>query len=113
MVGPYCPKRGDVVWINLDPQTGHEQAGTRPALVLSPETYNRKTGRCVACPITSQRKGYPFEVPLPEGLGVTGVVLSDQIKNLNWQARKAQFKCKVPAIVVETTIAKFQTLLDG
>jgi mRNA interferase MazF len=83
----YVPERGDVVWISMDPQAGHEQAGRRPALVLSPATYNRKTSLALLCPITSQVKGYPFEVPLPEGVPVRGVVLADQVKSLDWRAR--------------------------
>src|SRR5438105_7801743 len=85
----YVPRRGDAVWITLDPQAGHEQAGRRPALVLSPETYNGKVGLALLCPITNRGKGYPFEVVLPPGLAVTGVVLADQLKNLDWQVRRA------------------------
>lgn len=87
----YVPRRGDIVWLSLDPQAGHEQAGRRPAFVLSPENYNRKTGLFLACPITSKMKGYPFEVMLPDGLAVSGVILSDQIKSLDWKVRKAEF----------------------
>ena len=89
MSDPYCPKRSDIVWLTFTPQAGHEQAGHRPALVLSPERYNRKVGLALACPITSQVKGYPFEVPIPPGLEVSGVVLADQVKSLDWKARKA------------------------
>src|SRR5436189_3123370 len=92
----YVPARGDAVWITLDPQAGHEQAGRRPALVLSPAAYNGRVGLALFCPITSQSKGYPFEVPLPDGLAVSGVVLSDQIKNLDWRAREAARICQVP-----------------
>jgi len=86
MPRPYCPKRGDIVWLTFNPKAGHEQAGYRPALVLSPEPYNRKVGLAVLCPITSRAKGYPFEVKLPDGFKVSGVVLSDQVKNLEWNA---------------------------
>jgi mRNA interferase MazF len=87
----YIPRRGDLVWLSFDPQAGHEQAGRRPAFVLSPEPYNRKTGLFLACPVTSKVKGYPFEVPLPAGLEIGGVILADQIKSLDWKARRAEF----------------------
>src|SRR3954471_14030479 len=89
----YVPQRGDAVWITLTPQAGHEQAGRRPALVLSPASYNGKVGLALLCPITSQIKGYPFEVRLPDGLPVAGVVLADQIKALDWRARHAERIC--------------------
>src|SRR5207247_3604876 len=85
----YVPDRGDAVWITLDPQAGHEQAGRRPALVLSPAAYNGRVGLALLCPITGQVKAYPFEVPLPAGLSVAGVVLADQVNNLDWRSRKA------------------------
>src|SRR4029077_6896441 len=84
------PERGDIVWITLNPQAGHEQAGRRPAVVLSPIAYNRKVGLAVFCPITNQIKGYPFEVLIPAGLPVTGAVLADQVKSLDWGVRKAE-----------------------
>lgn len=108
----YCPKRGDVVWLSFEPQTGHEQAGHRPALTLSPEAYNRKVGLAIFCPITSQTKGYPFEVPLPIGLKATGVVLSDQVKSLDWRARNAKFCCKLPAAAVEDVFKRLDVLLS-
>jgi len=86
----YCPKRGDIVWLNFNPQAGHEQMGRRPALVLSPFEYNLKTSLAIFCPITSKEKGYPFEV-LIKGKNIKGAVLSDQIKNLDWTIRKAEF----------------------
>jgi mRNA interferase MazF len=107
-----APDRGDVVWISLSPQAGHEQAGRRPALVLSPEAYNKKVGLALLCPITSQTKDYPFEVRLPDGLPVAGVVLSDQVKNLDWRARRAEVVCKVPHDVVEEALLKLSTLLS-
>lgn len=88
----YVPKPGDVVWLEFDPQTGHEQKSVRPALVLSPADYNAKTGIMVCCPITNQVKGYPFEVVIQDNPSVTGAVLSDQVKSLDWQARKAKYK---------------------
>lgn len=96
----------------MDPQAGHEQKGIRPALVLSPENYNRKTGLAIFCPITSQAKGYPFEVEIPAGLKIKGVILSDQIKNLDWKARKVSFICKVDNAVLEDVQAKIVTLID-
>ena len=97
----YIPRRGDLVWLSFDPQAGHEQAGRRPAFVLSPEAYNRKTGLFLACPVTSKVKGYPFEVSLPSGLPVSGVILADQIKNLDWKARRAEFASATSEEVVQ------------
>lgn len=96
----FVPRRGDLVWLSFDPQAGHEQAGRRPAFVVSPEPYNRKTGLFLACPITSMRRGYPFEVPLPAGLPVEGVILADQLKSLDWRARRAEFAAKASPDVV-------------
>lgn len=107
----YVPDRGDVVWISLNPQAGHEQAGRRPALVLSPEAYNRKVGLAILCPITSQVKGYPFEVLIPPGLGVTGVVLADQVKSLDWRARRAELISRLPEATVREVLGKLGTLL--
>lgn len=87
----YVPDRGDVVWIDFDPQAGHEQGGRRPAIVLSPRSYNRPSGLGLFCPVTSRGKGYPFEVPLPDISPVTGVVLVDQVRNLDWRSRRAAF----------------------
>ena len=108
----YVPARGDAVWITLDPQTGHEQRGRRPALVLSPEAYNRKVGLALVCPITNQVKGYPFEVPLPDGLPVTGVVLADQVKSLDWIARQCARIGVLPGAVVAQVLRKLNVLLD-
>lgn len=107
----YCPNRGDVVWLSFTRQSGHEQAGHRPALTLSPAAYNRKVGLALFCPITSRAKGYPFEVPLPAGLKASGVVLSDQVKSLDWQARNARFSCKLPAAVVADVLEQLEVLL--
>ena len=111
MPGRYCPARGDIVWISFDPQAGHEQAGHRPALVLSPESYNRKTGLAILCPVTNQIKGYPFEVKIPVGLKASGAVLSDQIKSLDWRARKASLFCTLPPAVVREVLNKTGTLI--
>ena len=108
---PYCPKRGDVVWISFNPQAGHEQAGHRPALVLSPQAYNRKVGLVILCPLTSQVKGYPFEVRIPAGLKASGAVLSDQVKSMDWRARGASLMCQVPEAIVREVLNKVGTLL--
>ena len=105
------PERGDVVWIDFDPQSGREQAGRRPALVLTPVRYNRLVGLLIACPVTKQAKGYPFESPLSAGLGIQGVVLSDHVRSLDWRARRAEFFCKAPADVVDDVTAKVHALL--
>ena len=112
MMPAYCPKRGDVVWISFNPQAGHEQAGHRPALVLSPQSYNRKVGLVLLCPITNQIKGYPFEVRLPEGLKASGAVLADQVKSMDWRARRASLLCRVPEGIVREVLNKVGTLLD-
>lgn len=107
----YVPDRGDAVWINFNPQAGHEQAGRRPAIVLSPSSYNRKVGLAIFCPITSQIKGYPFEVVIPAGLKVTGAVLSDQVKNLDWKVRETELIVRLPASVTDEVLKKLKTLL--
>jgi mRNA interferase MazF len=107
----YIPERGDVIWISFNPQVGHEQAGWRPAVVLSPKAYNGKVGLAILCPITNQAKGYPFEVVLPKEMDVTGVILSDQVKSLDWRVRKAEFKASLPEDVIEEVLAKLGTLL--
>lgn len=107
----YVPERGDAVWITLNPQAAHEQAGRRPALVISPASYNGKVGLAILCPITGQVKGYPFEVQIPAGMAVSGVILSDQVKSLDWQARQAHFICKLPQITLDDVRQKLLTLL--
>jgi mRNA interferase MazF len=96
----------------MQPQAGHEQSGRRPAIVLSPKSYNGKVGLALLCPITNQTKGYPFEVIIPSGLKVTGVVLSDQVKSLDWKIRDAEFCDKVPEAVVLEIFKKLKTLLN-
>jgi mRNA interferase MazF len=109
---PYTPERGDIVWLTFTPQAGHEQTGRRPALVLSPSAYNRKVGLAIFCPITSQIKGYPFEVAVPQGLTVNGVILSDQVKSLDWKARQAEFVCRLPDSLLMTVLKRLGTLLN-
>jgi mRNA interferase MazF len=111
MAGFNAPNRGDIVWIDFDPQAGHEQAGRRPALIISPRSYNQKVGLALLCPITNQCKGYPFETPLPEGLEIAGVVLADQIKSMDWRARRIEFCCAAPMATVFDVLGKAQSLL--
>ena len=108
----YIPERGDVVWITLNPQAGHEQAGRRPAVVLSPAAYNGKVGLALLCPVTSQVKGYPFEVLMPEGLAVSGAILADQVKSLDWRVREAQLACRLPAETMQEVLQKVAVLLS-
>lgn len=113
MVDAYAPERGDVVWLSFSPQAGHEQAGRRPALIVSPGAYNRKVGLAICCPITSQVKGYPFEVSLG-GTGRTrGVVLADQVKSLDWRARKAEFIERAPSAATTEVLGKLGTLVGS
>ena len=107
----YVPARGDVVWITLNPQSGHEQSGRRPAVILSPGIYNGKIGLAILCPITKQIKGYPFEVLIPHGMVVGGAVLSDQVKSLDWRAREAELICKLPDSTIAEALQKLGTLL--
>lgn len=108
MAKKYVPDRGDVIWISLNPQA---EAGRHPVLVLSPSSYNGKVGLAVMCPITNQVKDYPFEVAIPDALEVTGAILSDQVKPLDWKARGAEFICKLPAGVTKQVLKKLNTLI--
>lgn len=108
----YVPDRGDLLWLTFDPRAGREQAGRRPALVLSPVAYNRRANLALVCPITTQAKGYPFEVALPSGLPLSGVVLADRFKSADWAARRAQFAAKAPAEVLADVTAKLRPLLS-
>jgi mRNA interferase MazF len=107
------PERGDLVWLTFDPQAGHEQAGRRPAVVLSSASYNGPVGLALICPVTRQVKGYAWEVPLPEGLLVAGVVLADQVRNLDWRARRAEFIAGLPETLVRQVLGRLQRLLEG
>lgn len=106
----YIPERGDIVWINFNPQKGHEQAGRRPAIIISPANYNNLVGLAIMCPITNQVKGYPFEVLLSDRMQTLGVVLADQVKSLDWKARQAQFIEKASSDITEQVIAKIMPL---
>ena len=111
MPSSYVPERGDVVWISFNPQAGHEQSGRRPAVVLSPAAYNGKVGLALLCPVTSQVKGYPFEVMIPAGLPASGVALADQLKSLDWRARRAELIGRLPAGTIEEILQKVRALL--
>lgn len=109
----YVPARGDLIWLQFNPRAGHEQAGHRPAAVISPSAYNRRVGLALCCPVTSQVKGYPFEVVLPQGLGVEGAILSDQIKSLDWRVRNAKRIGTLPADVLQETVGKILALVEA
>lgn len=109
--GP-IPRRGDLVWLDFNPQAGHEQAGRRPALILSPESYNRRTGLALACPITNQAKGYPFEVALPSGSPLSGVVLSDHVRSIDWRARRMERAGHADEDTIGEVRGKLAALLD-
>ncbi|WP_420645649.1 endoribonuclease MazF [Candidatus Leptofilum sp.] len=108
----YVPNQGDLIWLTFNPQAGHEQAGRRPALVLSPASYNRKVGLAILCPITNQQKGYPFEVKIPADLGVTGVILADQVKSMDWRVRQAEYIDQLPARIHKQVLARLSVLLE-
>ncbi len=107
----YVPDAGDLVWLTFDPQAGREQAGRRPALVISPASYNRKSGLALLCPVTSRVKKYPFEVLLQPGLPVTGVVLADQIKSVDWSERRAEFIAPTGRDFLEEVLRRLEPLL--
>ena len=106
MVNYYFPDRGDIVWLQFNPQ-----ARKRSALVLSPKEYNEKTGLALICPVTSKIKGYPFEVRIPEGLFIDGAILVDQIKSLDWLSLSVQFICKIPAEIMQEVMLKLEVLI--
>jgi len=108
---PYCPDVGDFIWLNFHPQAGREQDGWRPALVLSPKRYNELARLCLACPVTSQDKLNRFQVQIPEGCGVAGWIISDQIKSISWFDRGSQFRGRCPDAIMAETIARVRTLL--
>ena len=110
MLKAYIPKKGDIIWINFNPQSGREQMGRRPALVISPNIYNHKVGLIVVCPITTKVKNYPFEVNIPDGLTISGVVLADQVKSLDYRTREAEFVCKIPSETLAEVIIMINKL---
>jgi mRNA interferase MazF len=107
----FVPDTGDFVWLTFDPQGGREQAGRRPGLVLSPKIYNAKAGLVLACPVTNQVKGYPFEVAIPVGSGPNGVILADHLKSVDWKARRAALLGRCPAEAVDEVRARLASLL--
>jgi mRNA interferase MazF len=112
MAAERAPERGDVVWLEFNPQAGSEQAGHRPALVISPKSYNRRVGLALVCPITLRVKGYPFEVELPQGMQTEGAILCDQIKSLDWRVRRATRIGSVPQSVMQEVTARIVALVD-
>jgi len=112
VIRAYVPGGGDLVWLSFDPQAGHEQSGRRPALVLSPASYNQRSGLALVCPITSRVKGYPFEVSLPQGSKLSGVILADQLRSLDWRARRAERAGRVPREVMSEVLARLAALLN-
>jgi len=107
----FAPEAGDLIWLNFDPQAGHEPAGRRPALVLSPKIYNQKSGLVLVCPVTTHAKGYPFEVATPAGCGVTGVILADHIRSLDWKVRRASRIGRLPVTALHDVLARLAPLL--
>ena len=108
----YVPDRGDMVWITLNPTAGHEQDGRRPAMVVSPRSYNHKTGLCVLCPATRQAKGYAFEVDIANADGTSTVVLADHLRNVDWKARNIQFIRRLSHEELSEVVARIEALLD-
>ena len=113
MTRRYVPERGDIVWLNFNPIQGHEQGGKRPALVISRSIYNAKTSLVIVCPITSRAKGYDFEIALPDTSGIQGVVLSDQVRNLDWRARRAKFAARASDAVMSQVAELISILAQG
>jgi mRNA interferase MazF len=111
VVRRYVPDAGDLVWLSFDPRTGHEQRGRRPALILSPRAYNEKARLALACPITSRIKGYPFEVPLAASGEITGVVLADQVKSLDWHERKAAYVASISGQILDEVRQRLRVLI--
>jgi len=109
---PYVPAPGDLVWLSFASQVGHEHAAQRPAVIVSPAEYNRKVGLCLCCPVTRRVKGYPFELELPQGLEVTGAVLCDQVKSVDWKARNARRIASLPAVTVREVQARILVLIQ-
>jgi mRNA interferase MazF len=108
----YVPAQGDLVWFDFDPQAGHEQGGRRPAVVLSPKAYNQLIGLALVCPVTSREKGYPFEVKLPTGLPIAGVILADHVKSQDWRARRAEHIGKLDEATLTAVLQRSGSLLQ-
>ena len=110
--GDYCPDAGDLVWIDLNPTLGHEQSGHRPALVLTPRQYNVRSGLCIICPITSRARGYPFEVAIPEGHAISGIILVDQARSLSWEERYVKMAGVAPVKLLDEVRERLAALLQ-
>ncbi|MGC1359239.1 MAG: endoribonuclease MazF [Xanthobacteraceae bacterium] len=108
----YCPDAGDLVWIDLDPTLGHEQSGHRPAIVLTPRQYNVRSGLCILCPVTSRARGYPFEIAIPPGHAISGVVLVDQLRSVSWEKRNVKMAAAAPEKVVDNVRECLAVLLQ-
>jgi mRNA interferase MazF len=111
-VAAYCPDAGDIIWLDFLQQVANEQAGRRPALVLSPRVFNELTGRCIACPITRRDRDWSFQVPIPDGHEISGVVQADQLRSVSWEQRGSRFICKAPAGVLDDVQARLKPLLS-
>lgn len=111
MKKPYVPRRGDIIWVDMNPQAGREQAGRRPAVVLTPEKYNGRVGLAIVCPITSKVKGYPFEVVIPPKMKITGAILADHVRSIDWNARNAEFVCALPEVTMNEVTGRVLLLL--
>jgi mRNA interferase MazF len=111
VIRSYVPEAGDLIWLDFTPQAGREQAGRRPGVVLSPGAYNRRSGLAIVCPITSQVKGYPFEVHLPKSLPIAGVILADHLRSLDWQVRRAEKAGRVSKMVMAAILERVAPLL--
>jgi mRNA interferase MazF len=110
--GDYCPDAGELVWIDLNPTVGHEQSGHRPAIVLTPRQYNVRSGLCIICPITSRARGYPFEVAIPGGHAISGVILVDQVRSVSWEKRYVKIAGVVPAKLLDEVRERLAVLLQ-
>lgn len=110
--GDYCPDAGDLVWIDLDPTLGHEQSGHRPAIVLTPQQYNVRSGLCIVCPITSRGRGYPFEVFIPEGQAISGIILVDQVRSVSWEQRYVKMAGVAPVKLLDDVRERLAALLQ-
>lgn len=109
---PTAPDRGHLIWIDFSPHAGHEQGGRRPGLIVSPALFNANSKFALACPVTSKVKGYPYEVAIPDGLPLKGVILCDQLKSLDWVARNAVYICDLPAEVMDEVLARIRPLFE-
>jgi mRNA interferase MazF len=110
--GDYCPDAGDLVWIDLNPTLGHEQSGHRPAIVITPRQYNVRSGLCIICPITSRARGYPFEVAIPDGHAISGIILVDQIRSVSWEQRYVKMTGVAPVKLLDEVRERLAALLQ-